>query len=329
MKKPLVVLAALATIGLWATAASAAASKCDPVLTPGEDLTRVAANCPPSTTFTIKDGSYKLSGPVQADSEDVFKGVYSDGSRPQIDANGASNAFYAGGTNRVTIRGLSVTGTKGGDWCEPACGSAIKGQEGTNINAINVRLHHNPNQGIGNPGEGFLLKNSEIDHNGRYSFTLLDRDSGKETSSAAGIKITNSSATFTNNEIHNNYWNGIWCDRFGGPIVATGNDIYNNGKTGIQYETCKGQGSRIANNTVTHNGHRHWRKRAVAGILLQGPQDVEVANNTLGGNRKYGIRIVKSDLQGIFGVRIHHNSLRNDNLKGCQFSGVKCWANGR
>jgi parallel beta-helix repeat protein len=324
MTKLLTVLAALAAIGLGAHAASAA-SKCHPVLTPGEDLTRVADNCPPSTTFTIKDGTYKLSGPVEADSGDTFKGVYSDRTRPNIDANGATRAFDVGGTNRVTIRGLSVTGTKGGVRCKPWCGSAIKG-DGTNLHVLNVRLHHNPNQGIGNPGDGFLLENSEIDHNGSYSFTALDGDSGK-ISSSAGVKITNSTATFRNNKIHHNYWHGIWCDRFGGPIVATGNDIYDNDKSGIKYEKCRG--GALNNNTVTHNGYLR-QGGSVAGILLQTPQSVEIANNDLEGNREYGIRVKHGDRQRrIFGVRIHHNSLRNDTLKGCQKPGVKCWTNGR
>src|SRR5215212_10019590 len=135
LKKLLLVLAVSMAIGLGVSGASAA-MRCNPILTPGENLARVAANCPPSTTFTIKDGTYKLSREVIANSGDAFKGVYSDGTRPKIDANGALMAFNVGGTKGVTIRGLSISGTKGGHGCEPACGSA------------------------------FLLKNSKIDHNG-------------------------------------------------------------------------------------------------------------------------------------------------------------------
>src|SRR5829696_10484414 len=86
MKKLLTVLAALAAIGLEAHVASAAARTCNSVITPGEGLAKAAANCPPSTTFTIKDGAYKLPGPIDADSGDTFKGSYSDGSLPTIDA---------------------------------------------------------------------------------------------------------------------------------------------------------------------------------------------------------------------------------------------------
>ena len=34
----------------------------------------------------------------------------------------------------------------------------------------------------------FILKNSEIDHNGSYRFTSLDNSLGKDTSSSAGVK---------------------------------------------------------------------------------------------------------------------------------------------
>ena len=104
MKKLWLVLAVSVAIGLGVSDASAAKT-CNPVLTPGENLARVAARCPPSTTFTIKDGTYKLSRAVIANSEDTFKGIYSDGSRPQIRAYGAAIAFNVGGTNRVTISG--------------------------------------------------------------------------------------------------------------------------------------------------------------------------------------------------------------------------------
>jgi hypothetical protein len=84
---------------------------------------------------------------------------------------------------------VEITGRYGGgDWCEPVCGGTIKG-DGTNLHAANVRLHHSSNQRIGNPGDGFLPENSEIDHNGLYSFRLLDWNSGKESSSSAGIKM--------------------------------------------------------------------------------------------------------------------------------------------
>jgi parallel beta-helix repeat protein len=226
----------------------------------------VAAHCPPSTTFTIKDGTYKLSRAVIANSGDSFKGLYSDGTRPKIDANGALMAFNVGGTKGVTIRGLSISGTKGGHGCEPACGSAIK-KDGRNLHVINVRLHHNPNQGIGNPGPGFLLKNSKIDHNGSASFT------NGGNASAAGVKLTKGPATFRNNEVHHNYWHGIWCDEYAGSIVISGNVVHHNGKSGIRYEICKGPSSKITNNRVFANGYtKKDTSNGRGGIVLEGLQ---------------------------------------------------------
>src|SRR5215218_6468603 len=130
LKKLLLVLAVSMAIGLGLSGASAA-TRCNPVLTPGENLARVAAHCPPSTTFTIKDGTYKLSRAVNASSGDTFKGVYSDRTRPKIDANGAEMAFNVGDTKGVTISGLSISGTKGGEGCDPACGGPSRRTVGT------------------------------------------------------------------------------------------------------------------------------------------------------------------------------------------------------
>jgi parallel beta-helix repeat protein len=331
MKKLLAIFAALAAIGLEAHVASAAARSCNSVITPGEGLAEAAANCPPSTTFTIKDGSYKLSRPINADSGDTFKGSYSDGSLPTIKAKRAESAFDVSGTNRVTIKSLSISGAGGGDKCAPACGGAIKG-DGTKLHVLNARLHHNANQGIGNPGDGFILKNSEIDHNGSSRFTSLDSSSGKDNSSSAGVKITGSSATLTNNRIHHNYWHGIWCDLKGGPIVVTGNRIDNNGKSGIKYEICKGPGSKISYNSVVHNGYLKKDSsdlKGRVGILLQSAQSVEVTNNIVQDNRGHGIYAKDGNRQKTSGVFIHHNSLRNDSVGGCKISGVKCKANDR
>jgi hypothetical protein len=321
LNKLLLVLAVSMAIGLGVSVASAA-TRCNPVLTPGENLARVAAHCPPSTTFTIKDGTYKLSRAVNANSGDTFKGVYSDRTRPKIDANGALMAFNVGDTKGVTISGLSISGTGGGEWCEPACGGAIK-KDGWNLHVINVRLHHNPNQGIGHPGPGFLLKNSEIDHNGSASFT------DDSSASAAGVKITNGPATFRNNRIHHNYWHGIWCDEYAGSIVMIGNVVHHNGQNGIRYEICRGPGSKITNNRVFANGHLKKDVGNRDGIVLVGAQGVEVADNILRGNRGDGIHAKYGDRQRTSRVMIHHNTLGNDTLKGCKLSGVVCRKNGK
>jgi Right handed beta helix region len=167
------------------------------------------------------------------------------------------------------------------------------------------------------------FKNSEIDHNGSASFTKGG------TSSAAGVKITKGPATFRNNMVHHNYWHGIWCDEYAGSIEISGNVVHHNGKSGIRYEICRGPGSKITNNRVVANGYLKKDKGSRAGIVLVSAQGVGVANNILRGNRGSGIRAKTGDRQRTSRVRIHHNTLRNDTLKGCKLDGVVCQANGK
>ena len=66
-----------------------------------------------------------------------------------------------------------------------------------------------------------------------------------------------------------------------------------------------------------------------AGITYQGAQGVEVADNYVRGNHIPGIKAKTGDRQRTSSVRIHHNFLPNDTLKGCKLAGVVCRANGR
>jgi parallel beta-helix repeat protein len=131
-----------------------------------------------------------------------------------------------------------------------------------------------------------------------------------------------------NSPLHHNYWHGIWCDGFAASIVIRGNVVHHNGKSGIRYEVCRGSGSKIINNRVFHNGYsKQHISRGRGGIVLAGARGVEVANNTVTGNRGHGIRAKASDRQSTSKVRIDHNSLREDTLQGCQLPGVLCRAN--
>jgi hypothetical protein len=78
---------------------------------------------------------------------------------------------------------------------------------------------------------------------------------------------------------------------------------------------------------VVANGYLKKDKGSRAGIMLVGAQGVGMANNILRGNRGHGIRAKTNDRQRTSGVRINHNSLRNDTLKGCKLAGVVCRAN--
>jgi parallel beta-helix repeat protein len=65
------------------------------------------------------------------------------------------------------------------------------------------------------------------------------------------------------------------------------------------------------------------------GIVLVSAQGVEVADNIVKGNRWPGIYAKSGDRQRTSRVMIHHNTLRNDTVKGCKLAGVVCRANGK
>jgi hypothetical protein len=81
---------------------------------------------------------------------------------------------------------------------------------------------------------------------------------------------------------------------------------------------------------VFRNG---YLKKAISeglgGYEQYASQGVEVANNIVRGNRGHGILAKYGDRQKTSRVRIHHNSLRNDTLRGCHLAGVVCRANGK
>jgi hypothetical protein len=102
-------------------------------------------------------------------------------------------------------------------------------------------------------------------------------------------------------------------------------------RRGLTEETltsCRGPGSKITNNRVFANGYLKTDIReGRGGIVLVSAQDVEVANNILRRNRGHGIQAKSGDRQRTSRVSIHHNSLRNDTLRGCKLAGVVCRAN--
>jgi parallel beta-helix repeat protein len=141
------------------------------------------------------------------------------------------------------------------------------------------------------------------------------------------VKVTKGPATFRNNQVHHNYWHGIWCDGFAESIVISDNVVHHNGKSGIRYEICRGPASKITNNRMFGNGYLKKDISGRGGIVLRSAQDVEVANNLVRGNRGDGIEANYGDRQRTSRVRIYHNSLRKDTLKGCKLAGVVCRAN--
>lgn len=315
--------------GFFACAGSFTTASCEgKQVYPGSDLAAIARDNPQGTTFCLHDGLYEPSAMVVPKQGQRYSGIYSDGSKPIVDGRDRLPRVFdippeAPG---VALEGITITGSTGGDDCEPGCGSGVK-VRAIDTTMTDVRLTGNPNQGAAVQSYASLtFLDGEVDNNGSYSFTLMDRDDGKEPSASAGIKSIGK-LTVRRSHFHHNYWNQIWCDELAGPLVVTGSTVEDGGKTGIQFETCHGP-SVIRGNTVQRNGNlgEDVSSRR-GGILLLAPRGIEVADNTVSRNQENGILVKKNYRQEISRVSVHHNTLRYNTLLGCSLGGVRCEAN--
>jgi hypothetical protein len=288
---------------------------------PSQNLASIAGNSPSGTTFCIHDGTYNVSIPVRVDDNDKFIGLYDDSSRPGVVTTNAHYVFDGNhGTDGALIKGLSISGAVGGNHCEPACGKGIRG--GDHLTVDNVRLTGNANNGIGGTGIGLVVKNSEIDHNGSYSFTRLD--GGK--SQSAGIKSSNGSVTVLNSHIHDNYWVGVWCDGYCDGLTVKGSTITGHGKAGIHDEISNGPAV-ISGNTIRGNGILGAADRH-AGLLIMSSANVDVYNNTFGANIGYGVLVTEDARAPVMSnVKVHDNTTNGDGFRGCTLAGVSCYGN--
>jgi hypothetical protein len=295
-------------------------------VSPGDNLSAVAASESPGTTFCIHDGKYSVGRPILLQSGDSFIGLYSDASRPVVSTDRAKEIFdglyeVAGlpdgsppyVADRVRIEGLRVTGAVGGERCSPECGRGIGG--GKNLTVVDVRSDHNANQGIGGTQSGLLVEGSVLDYNGSEPFLDFDGHG-----SAAGVKSVNS-MTVRNTRVYANAWTGIWCDRGCAPFTVENVTSNRNGKSGLQCELSNGPAT-ISNSTIESNG---WSESAyghkgivIAGIVIAAAQNLEVYGNTFGYNVGHSVEVV-NDNRGprLANVSIHDNILNGDTINGC------------
>jgi hypothetical protein len=311
------------SISVYAPQAEGVTSCSGKQVYPSQSLPSVAANNPPGTTFCVRDGTYNLSRAVVVESGDKFIGVFSDGTRPSIKTTTVHNIFDAKESVGATIRDLDISGAVGNNQCEPNCGRAIGGGQDLTVN--NVRAHHNANQGIGGTKPGLLVTNSEIDHNGSYSFAL---DGGPR--SAAGIKSVNS-MTVLNSRVHDNYWSGVWCDNLCGAFQVKGSTLTKNGKAGIHYEASAGPAV-FANNKIQANGGNNAIPASGrrAGLIIYASSNADVYGNTFGSNTFYGIEVAEDNRDWspkLSKISLHDNTMNGDTIIGCALLPVICTNN--
>jgi hypothetical protein len=318
-----VLLASGAILGASPHAATAQPACAGKDVYPSQNLANVANKTSPGTTFCVHDGTHKISNPILVQSNDVFVGIYSDGTRPLVTTTTAFHVFFAGtdpasAASGATIKNLTVSGAVGNDQCQPNCGRGIGG--GKNLTVDNVRATGNMNQGIGGTLPGLLVRNSIADRNGSAAFsTSID------TNSSAGIKSANS-LTVVNSNIYHNWWNGVWCDEECNSLNVQNSRITDNGKSGIHYEISTGP-TTISGNTIQRNGWNDAVPNRRAGLLIVDSANADVYGNTFGDNFNHiGVEVVdyKDREPAVSNISIHNNTMNGDLVVGCGLLGADC-----
>lgn len=311
-------------------------------VSPSQNLATIAANNPAGTTFCLADGTYILSSEVAVQSGDKFIGVYSDGSRPVVRSDGAiswsegdgarvtggsqqQNIFELGTATNTLMQGITARGGAHSNACEPDCGRGFAHGSGNNI-FDDVQADYNENQGIGNCGEGSIIRNSLLTRNGNADSA---RDGGPV--GAAGIKC-GAGFSVESSSTSDNYWIGVWCDTACEWLVVEDSTTSDNGKAGISYEIADGtQQSSFARNVIKNNGRLPEANRR-AGIVVNSSRNADISFNTFGGNTvagdspaSYGVQIVEDDRPPVTDdIQVHNNTMNGDVLGGCGLSGVTC-----
>jgi hypothetical protein len=304
-------------VALAADSAAGATGTCaDKQIYPGDDLAAVAEGCGPGSTFYVNDGDYHVDRPIVVNSDDVWSGVYSDDSRPQVRTASARNVFDAWSSNGATIRGIAASGGQG--VCKPECGRGFNG--GTNLLLQNVRAYDNDNQGVGGQGPGLVIRDSELDHNGTPEYY-----NDPIYASAAGVKSVNSFAVY-NSYIHDNAWNGVWCDLECDRFEVHDSRLVANGKSGVFYEVSAG-GAVVEGNRFARNGQIGASiNRPGAGLSVKSSRNLDAYGNTFAGNNiNHGFRAGEDKRPPDLGnISFHDNTMNGDALRGCVITGVSC-----
>lgn len=274
------------------------------------------------TNFCLGGGTYLPTSTINPKDGDSFTGTADsrDGTTVKA-ASGLQIIFSTDGTNGVTFRHFAITGAVNscpGSNCGPT-GSGIN--RGGNVTIDDMHLYGNGRNGVGGTSDGLVVENSEVDHNGAKT--------GDGVSS--GIKSVHVEQV-SNNFIHDNINNGVWCDIQCGSYIVDHNTITGNTGNGIFMEISQGPAV-IHDNLVT--GNNTSGSSGKGGISITSSKNATVYNNTTGTNRGFGIAARADNRAGNCGTPnagcgyalaniLFYANTTPDGIQGCSISGVKC-----
>ncbi|MEA2507377.1 MAG: hypothetical protein QOH48_1995 [Actinomycetota bacterium] len=316
---------ALLISSLTPVLAAGAATLCTgTVILPGASIQSAINAGAKGATFCLSPGTYKQTATISPKDGDTFIGTGVARDDTVVQTTTVQLLFDMRSVGNVSFQHFAITGAVNrcpGSNCG-ATGRGISG--GTNIHVEDMHIYGNGLNAIGGMGAGLAVNNSEIDHNG---YKVGDGVSD-------GIKMT-APFTLTNSYLHDNQNSGIHCDIQCGAFTISGNTITANTGTGILMEISPGPAT-IHDNIVQFNNPGNTAGKG--GISIKDSKNVEVYNNTLGNNQRFGIRAgVDSRINCgtpsatcgyvLSNISVHNNTMNTNKLVGCNTIAVLCTNN--
>ena len=288
------------------------------------------------TTYCLARGNYTVTDRVLLDPGDRVVGAGRDATiiRAAPGIGVMFGYYHSDTTGVVTFKRLSVGGANlpRDEDCNSSCGAVMLAD--VRIHAIGVRCFGNGTTCFGGGAHDIVVRNFECDGNGWHPDSLKT-----DFQSASCIKLNHGSFTMTNSYVHDNYWDGIWCDHCDHvAFVIKDSTLVRNGRSGIVWEVSgdavDGDHALIKNNKIRNNG---WNTDGPpspwAGIIISDASNIEIVGNTFGGNdvgadsgdtRAIHIYDGTRNPQPMHDVYIHDNVLNGDRIQSCTSTGVTC-----
>jgi parallel beta-helix repeat protein len=265
-------------------------------VTPTSNIQALIDAYGPGTSFCFAAGTYVLTTFLIPRANDKFisnvaRGAILTGS-DVYDAGIRQPPWPAAAVSGVTVQGFVITHMKNSwgsvprsalttftGWTVQNNEISYNAQAGLELEGSNQVLdnfvHHNGRYGIeGYKADSTLIQNNEIANNNTAHY-----DPGDD---ASATKIANSAnVTFNNNNVHDNYGQGLWSDGDNINTMYSNNTVRNNAGIGIFHEIS--YDAVIRNNTLSNNATLMTGKSLWWGaeIFLNTSQNVQIYSNTV------------------------------------------------
>jgi len=245
-------------------------------VTPATNVQAVVNNAPSGTTFCFAPGTYTDVSRLSPKSGDVFDGdnqkAILDGGGTLFHAFGATESDPGSGQPEIAAANVTVRGFVIQHYNPPQQTAAIEASEapgwiiennsivhnaemgvatGNDVRVLDNTINYNGREAFGAQGTGGLYRGNEMGwNNNPYNPNLPGGSGGFEAGGGKCWATTH--LTLSDNYVHDNGGNGIWCDTNNIYTTIDHNTVVNNWGAGIYLEIS--YDASITDNTVEHNG---------------------------------------------------------------------------